>query len=407
MIFTDMQLVLILLEDPPGKCSRASMKAALLFPLLVLGAALQAGAQPVTVPIYVNENDYSPNRYTIYAGLGGGPILPYLFDTGAPNMFTVVGAQGGTPTGNFTFATETTYNYFLNPVPVTLGTSSGTPIVSSITANVAAVVSITQNGTTTPTQGTMLPDGTYGDFGAGLYGTSTLGTILAQIPLSAGLLPGWSVNVAGLASGNGTLTLGLTPEAIQTAKNTPGAIIMPMSPSGDQIPTFSGLISGYNKAQVASTTVRLENGSDVVEQTLPTVFDTGGGPNVVIYDTAFLPAANGNVTISYNGTQFVQYDGTTPFGGRVIVDSNLTGGLRVNPGGAAIYQNFEVLFALDPNGSQGELILVPAAVPEPSSFVLILAALGCVGFIHRFRPLTGTRLTPEDRTREASSNRTA
>jgi hypothetical protein len=328
------------------------------------------------VPIYVGEGNYSPSRYTIWAGLDGGPIRPYLFDTGAPNMFTVVGAQGGTATGNFSFAQGLTYNYFESPVAVTLGDSSGAPIVTTGTANVAAVVSITSGGNTTNTSGGPLADGTYGDFGAGLYGNSTLGTILSQVPLTGGLQYGWVVNVAGLTSGSGTLTIGLTTQMIQDAKNTPGAITMVMDKSGSQIPTAGGLIDGYNKAQVATTTVMLSNNGTTVQKTLPTVFDTGGGPNVVIYDPAFTDAEHGQVTVSYGNQTFVDYTDTTPWGGNVVVDSDISGGLRINPGGATIYQNYSVMFHLTGNSSDtGELILVPSVVPESSPVALVLLAV--------------------------------
>lgn len=369
-----------------------------------------AHAAGYEVPIYINEGNYSPNRYTIYAGIGGGAILPYNFDTGAPNMFSVVGAQGGYVTGNFSFAQGLTYNYFENPVTVTLGTSSGTPIVSTGTANVAAVVSITDNGVTTNTTGGPLLDGTYGDFGAGLYGTSTLGTILSQLPLTGGLQPGWIVNLAGKTSGAGTLTIGLTTQMIQDAKSSPGAITMVMDKSGNQIPTATGFIDGYNKAQVANTTVSLTNNGTTVEKTLPTVFDTGGGPNVVIYDPAFLPADHGQVAVSYGNQTFVSYNGTTPWGGNVTVGAeNDPADYRVNPGGATIFQNYTVLFHLTGNSSDtGELVLVPSAVPEASPAAFLVLA-GCVGagflLLRRSRPCEVLLPTEDDRFPEELARR--
>ena len=332
-------------------------------------------ASPVQVPLYITSStDYSPNRYQIYAGVNGGALLPYNFDTGAPNFFTVVGAQGGTATDSFTFAQAPTYNYFVNPVTVTLGTREQDVRVTTGTVNLAAVVSITDNGETHLTTGSALADGTYGDFGAGLYGTSTLGTILAQMPLADGLQNGWWIDVAGKADGVGTLTIGLTTEMIQNAKAAPGAITMLMDKSGQQIPTATGLIDGYNKAQVANTTVSLTNGGTTITKTLPTVFDTGGGPNVVIYDPDFLPAAHGQVEISYGGTSFVNYNGTTPWGGAVVVDGDTSGGLRVNPGGATIFENYQVLFHVPSNSLDvGELILIP--LPEPSTGALVVLGI--------------------------------
>ena len=350
----------------------------------MLLAASASFAAPVEVPIYIAAGDYSPNRYTIYAGINGGALLPYNFDTGAPNFFTVVGAQGGTATGSFTFAQAPTYNYFLNPVTVSLGTQQGVALASSGTANVAAVVSITDNGQTHLTTGSMLADGTYGDFGAGLYGTNTLGTILAQMPLESGLQNGWLIDLAGKSGGTGTLTIGLTTAMIQAAKQAPGAITMFMDKSGQQIPTASGLIDGYNKAQVSGTSVTLSDGITTVTKTLPTVFDTGGGPNVVIYDPAFEAANHGAVEISYGGAAFVSYDGTTPWGGVVAVDSDASGGLRVNPGGATIFENYQVLFHLPGNSEDpGELVLIP--VPEPSTAALLVPAAVLAMLLWRMR----------------------
>ena len=369
----------------PRKKFLCLIAAILLAPAAGFGAA-------VDVPIYINSGDYSPNRYTIYAGINGGALLPYNFDTGAPNFFTVVGAQGGTATDSFTFAQAPTYNYFLNPVTVSLGTQQGITLASSGAANVAAVVSITDNGQTNLTTGGVLADGTYGDFGAGLYGTNTLGTILAQMPLSPGLQNGWLIDVAGKSGGAGTLTIGLTTEMIQAAKQAPGAITMFMDKSGQQIPTASGLIDGYNKAQVSGTTVTLSDGTTTVTKTLPTVFDTGGGPNVVIYDPAFEAANHGAVDISYDGTSFVSYDGTTPWGGVVAVDTDTSGGLRVNPGGATIFENYQVLFHLPANsGDPGELVLVPSPVPEPSTAALLLPAAALAMLLARMRDRRSSR----------------
>ena len=194
--------------------------------------------QPIQIPIYVSANDYGPNRYTIYAGIDNGPIVPYNFDTGAPNFFSVLGAQGGNITGNFTFAQNPTYYYFVKNVTVSLGDQYGMELAKTGQVNYAAVVQI-NNSTTT---GHILSDNTYGDFGAGLYGNSTLCTILSQFPIGGNLKPGWIVDVAGLNGGNGTLTIGLTANAIATAKSTPGAITMPMAFSGNSIATANGTI---------------------------------------------------------------------------------------------------------------------------------------------------------------------
>ena len=371
------------------------MKTQQLLPLFIGLCSVAIHAQtPIEIPIYVDSStNYSPNRYTIYAGMSGGNspsanIVPYIFDTGAPNMFSTLGGFGNTATASFTFAQAPTYNYFNDSVSVSLGDSNGTLLASTASnVNVASIVSITgSDGTTSFTSNNMLGDGTYGDFGAGLYGTNTLATVLTQLPLAAGLQQGYLVNVAGVTSGSGTLTIGLSASAIAAASNSPGAIIMQLSPSGNQIPTTNGLtINGYNKAQVSDASVVLRQDFTSITNTMPIVLDTGGGPNVAIYSTNFGSLTGGGVNLSYNGQTILSYTNSTPYGGSVGVSTDTSGGTRINPGGAAIYENYQVMFILSTNSSvNGEVILVPNTVPEPSVNVLILfGILGSLCFLKR------------------------
>ena len=327
--------------------------------------------QPVQIPIYIMANDYGPDRYTIYAGLNDGPIVPYLFDTGAPFFFSVIGAQGGTATGNFSFASGTGYNYFVKNATVSLGDKFGNELAKTGSINYAAVVSIGNHTTT----GGPLADNTYGDFGAGLYGNSTLCTVLSQIPIGGNLTTGWIVDVAGLNGGNGTLTIGLTANMVAQAKSTPGAIVIPMAFSGNRIATANGTIPGYNKAQVSGTTLTIsKNGCTTRSMIIPTVFDTGGGPNAVAYAPPLRALNGGNMTLSYRGRPILSFNGTTPFGGNVVVENTTLGGVRCNPGGAAIYQNYKVVFSLNAIGT-GEVILVPSPIPVyVSPFQISLSA---------------------------------
>jgi hypothetical protein len=275
------------------------------------------------------------------------------------------------------------YNYFVKNIPkISLGDIYGNNLTETGPVNYAAVVSI---GNQT-TNGGPIADGTYGDFGAGLYGNSTLCTILSQIPIGGALKPSWIVDVAGRNGGNGTLTIGLTANAIATAKNTPGTIVMPMAFSGTSITTANGTIPGYNKAQVSGTTLSISKNCTIRILIVPSVFDTGGGPNAVAYAPRFQGLGVGNMTLSYRGKTILSYNGTTPFGGNVVVDTNTQGGVRVNPGGAAIYQNYKVVFSLNNTGT-GQVILVPSTIPAyVSPFQISLnpnAAAWCSDFIDR------------------------
>lgn len=321
---------------------------------------------PFVVPIYINKTEYGPSRYSIYARIGDGPMLPYLFDTGAQQLTSVIGGQSGTATDCFSFASGVSYCYYSVNTTVTLGNKSGLDTVTSRPMNYGAIAQINGN----PTTGEALADGTYGDFGAGLYGSGSLATVLSSITLPAGVLPGWAIDVAGagnVSRGEGSLTIGLTQSMINYAMNYPGSIVMPMSKSGVMIPGpsgdngSSGYIPGANMAQVAETTVTLTNGGKRVSKILPTVFDTGGGPNAMIYDPNYIPVSGGTLTISYNGKTILRYKGSTPSGGQVIAMSPPLGWPRANPGGAAIYQKYQVIFSLSSStpGEVGQVILVP------------------------------------------------
>jgi hypothetical protein len=324
------------------------------------GGATQDG--PYTIPIYVNPGTFGPSKYTIYASLGTGAFLPYLFDTGSPNLFTFADAQGGTPTASFAFGSgNPVYSYFSKARIVGLGAKGAAKAIASTrrAVNVAEVVQINGNSNFALPLG----DGTYGDFGAGLYGTSTLATVLAQVPLRSGLKVGYVVDVAGRNAGSGTLTLGLTARTIENLRQSPGAFTMRMTPSGMKIPTARHLITGFNKAQVGGTQVQVSQGGQSFTLAIGTVLDTGGGANAVIYETGHGKLAPVNLRITYGGRTIVQDNGTTPWNGTPQVIDTSVGGPRVNPGGS-IYQNNIVLFDIE----GGQLTLVPASGSSPAKF---------------------------------------
>jgi len=365
---------------------------ALCAPVLLHAADSDAADGPKTIPIYINPATYGPSKYTIYASLGDGPLRPYLFDTGSPNLFTFADAQGGTATASFAFGSGTpVYSYFPKGRIVGLGAAGGSkPMVSTKKAvNVAEVVAIDGN----TNFAVPLGDGTYGDFGAGFYGTSQLATVLAQIPLPKDLKLGYIVDVAGLNSGAGQLTLGLGRQTIKNLRDSPGALTMRMTPSGDRIPTAGPLIPGYNKAQVGGTLVQFGQGSQTATLTLGTVFDTGGGPNAIVYITGFGKQVPINLSISYHGSTFIQDNGTTPWSGTPQVIDTSVGGPRVNPGGS-IYQKNIIMFDL----ADGLLTLVPASGTSPAVFgkprTVIVTRLG-PGFYQldgRVRDSNGVRV---------------
>ncbi|PTX96970.1 hypothetical protein DB345_07275 [Spartobacteria bacterium LR76] len=365
-------------------CYRTEMGNAIRGMALAMGmtvATASAWAQEAsyTVPIYVTGN-HTPTNYQIYVSQNadGSNAVPYLFDTGSPNMFTVQGTNTGiTPTDSFAFGDgNPVYSYYVQGQNLTLTTKTSTPITPVVSNfNTAMVVQI--NGNEVPSN-VPLADGTYGDFGAGFYGTSTLSTLLTAIPLGSGSHLGYVVNVAGISSGTGSLTIGLTPETISTLTNAPGAIQLHMNHSNDQIQGPDGrLITGYLKG-VAVTSVTVQTSSGPASQDLATVFDTGGGPNGVIYYgnnsnppdafAGYLP--NGSFTLSVPGGETIEsWSGSSPWGGSVAVIGNQAPSEnRVNSGGY-LFENYIVMYDLE----SAVLTLVP--VPEPSTWALLACAL--------------------------------
>ena len=334
----------------------------------------------INVPIYVtNASNYSPSHYTIYAGIGGGPLLPYLFDTGAPNFFSVYGTDSNTTAtnGSFTFAQAPTYYYQTLTNQISLGSSNNVTNVTTGSAGYAQVRYI-QNGTNgdiNQQYGNILTnDGTYGDFGAGLYGNSALATVLTQIPLAGSLKVGYSLNLG--TGEEGTLTLGLSAALLAQLTNAPGAVIMSLSPSGTNLPTpDGGSVAGYDKAQVSNVALTLTatNGDSTTTNT-PFVIDTGGGPNAVVYAMGLdqYSYATGLRVASTNGeTLYSLTNGITPWGGHVSIISDTNGGDRLNSGGYFFQSNI-VTFDL----ADGIVIIDP--VPEPTSSWLLLLGGGLV-----------------------------
>ncbi|WP_169809510.1 hypothetical protein [Terrimicrobium sacchariphilum] len=369
-------------------CYRTGMGIVARCMALAIGAAGMAASawaqavdpdQTYTVPIYVTGS-HSPANYQIYVSQNadGSDAVPYLFDTGSPNMFTVQGTNTSiAPTNTFVFGDgDPVYGYYVEGRSLSLTTKASvqvTPVVSNF--NTAMVVQINGN---TVASSTPLADGTYGDFGAGLYGTSTLSTLLTALPIGSNARLGYVVNVAGISSGEGALTIGLTQQTIDTLTNSPGAIQLHMNHSGDQIQGPDGrLITGYLKG-VAVTTVTVQTAEGVASADLATVFDTGGGPNGVIYYgnsstppgvfDGYLPNGSFSLT-SPDGETFDSWVGSSPWGGSVAVIGNQAPSEnRVNSGGY-LFENYVVMYDLE----SAVLTLVP--VPEPSTWTLLAVAV--------------------------------
>ena len=365
-------------------------------------------APSYAIPIYV-KNNREPSNYWIYVSqaVDGSNAVPYLFDTGSPNMFTVQGSNTATPaTGTFAFGNGSfSYDYYVAGQSLTLTDSNSTPLTPTVPSfNTAMMFAI--DGTAIGTNA--LPDGTYGDFGAGFYGTTTLSTLLTAVPLSAGSKLGYVVDVAGMTSGTGSLTLGLTPDKIAAIQRLPGAIQMSMNHSGQQIQSYRGAIEGYAKGFVTGT-VTVNTNRGPVSAELPIVFDTGGGPNGVIYyssssadpsrfDGVIASGSSASFALDYQGNVFDAWTGSSPWGGQVVVESTMPpADNRVNTGGY-LYQNYVVMVDLE----SATLTLAPVAVPEPGTLGLLAVALAVVPCVGLCRRRAARRRTGRDGTRRLS-----
>jgi hypothetical protein len=369
--------------------------------------------QPVQVPIYRASGTQG---FVIYAAMGvGGALVPYLLDTGSPQTFASYGSWWATPPpmqttqGANLFKFAAGFGYYWTPwqTVVALGTNNGQILATTAAPVNIGLITNVDGSNLTPQQtyaqwqsayaggGTPFSDpvansGTFGNFGAALYGDSTFATILAQMPLAPGLKHGFIIDSGGAASTTGSVTIGLSAAAIAQFQTTPGAIILPMAAleSGGLPQYLAGGAPAYQTTQVTSSILSLNHGQYTAA--VPTIFDTGGGQEVVFYQNqspgAPDPVPSSLITgggshgpilpgtfFSLSGANassvqqsflsfFVQ--NTLPAQNTLDLDANLTigiGGVRVNTG-IQIFNQYQVMFDLD----DGLLGLLPITTPTPS-----------------------------------------
>jgi len=351
--------------------------------------------QPYTVPIYhiANSTDIA-----IYASLNGGPLVPYLLDSGSPNMFATYGTwwpghtSAITPpdTDAFTFASGVTYDYVPTATSVSLGSDAdGSIVATANNVNVAQIISIVANGTTssfdnwasavTGGGAPISADDTYGNFSAGLYGSNSLATVLAQIPIGSNLHNGFIIQAGGLSAATGTLTVGLDPTVISQWESNASTIILQMQTTGNTLPNPDGntvTVNGYQKAQAGLTDVTLMMNGTTSSYAIPTVIDTGGGPNNIIYNPGGTPDLSSwlqtdsnellnGIRYTLSGTianplgaietgstiadllNYIVGAGALSGGGNTLAieDPNIPGTLRVNPG-ISLFYDYNIMFDL-------------------------------------------------------------
>jgi hypothetical protein len=364
---------------PAGRSRRLAAGLSWVASLLALAGLALAGvgvapalAQPYEVPIYHSTVDGKQN-FLIYASVGGGPLVPFLFDTGSPAMYSVYGSwwPGHTKlvnqTGNekIKYASGTVYHYDTVATDVSVGSRGGRVVA---TAENAAIGRITNVDDQSPRRSFRLwaknvaagrapftDDGTYGNFGAALHGEASFGTVMTQFPLKKGMKRGFVVMSGGRDAKVGKLVIGLTDQMIAGFRWR-----LPMAPTGALLPGVGSSDGppGYQKAQVANTVVRLERRGKHWSGVIPTVFDTGGGNGTWAYgasvpretfvkDDSNEARAGTSFDLRYVGKSLLAYQsGNAPARDILgFIPASATD-LRINPG-ILMFYTYDVMFDLD------------------------------------------------------------
>lgn len=354
---------------------RRLRRAAALVAVSILGAAAAtapATAAPYEVPLYHFRTE-GYRGFLIYASVGGGPLVPFLFDTGSPAMFSVYGRwwpgyrklideRGG---DKISFASGTVYHYAPVTTPVSIGTRGGRVIATAAAASIGRITNVDDQSPRRAFRqwaenveaggAALAPDPTYGNFGAALHGDASFGTVMTQFPLRKGLKRGFVVQSGGRDAKVGRLTIGLTEETIASFRWR-----LPMAPTGERLPgtgTRDGP-PGYLKAQVANTVVRLSRNGRNWSGVIPTVFDTGGGigtwaygssvPRDVFVKNDSNEARTGTAfDLRYAGTSLLAFrSGDTPARDILGFIPASADDLRINPG-ILMFYTYDVMFDLD------------------------------------------------------------
>ncbi len=284
--------------------------------LLAWGIAFGAAHAELTEPVVIPLTNYSEaGRLAIHVRLGTNPTyFPYILDTGSFAFFTALGnatAWAGLISGNTTSDTFTA-NYTGGRGYT--GNAAHTDVHFQIVgggnftvtgATMGAITQATSNGTiltqwdadiNAPTPIPPEPPGQhlfFGTFGAGLFAVKTttanqtdgvrLPSVLNQVDYGS-LTPGWIIHTGGPNSQSATLTVGLTPQLVESFP-----IILPLNPARGSatIKNKNGTTSLLFSEDQTKATCTVVGGGRPIRTNVSVVFDTGGtlypkiGPGVV------------------------------------------------------------------------------------------------------------------------------
>jgi hypothetical protein len=281
------------------------------------------------------------------------------------------------------------YLYDEVPTSVALGNANGTVLAAASNVNVGqitqiisqGITSVASNWATMVTNGTapVFEDGTYGNFGAALFGDSSLATVLAQLPIGDRLANGFIIQSGGVSASVGTLTIGLEPTLLQQWENTPGVSVLDMNPSGSILPNPDGnaqSVLGYTEAQVTDGEIILQSGTNSQTIISRVVLDTGGGNANTIFNTGtpdlseFIQGDESTGTLANGVTYELLATNTSgalstifnyltgpdalPTGGNTVVSSN---DQNSDNSGISLFYNDNVMFDL----ADGLVLLDPIA----------------------------------------------
>jgi hypothetical protein len=349
-------------------------------------------AQPYVVPLYHEQNAGDNTQHLIiYASLGGdgGPLVPYLFDTGSPALFSTYGTawwNGGTaPPINSNVETLGNQTYYYNQVltDIALGSKDGTVDAAVNNAYVGQITEAIMGTSdiTTPndwaiavaTGGAPIAvDQTYGDLGAGLMASDkspSLATVLSQIPIGSNLDSGFIIQSGGVsATAPGSLTIGIEPNLVTQWETTPGVIVLNISTvDGTTLPNPDGNKNAapeYHEVQVNPAQLILQNGTSSGTFQAGFILDTGNGSNNIIFNgntsdnfSAFIQGSNAagilakTTTFGLSGTDtagsivpILNYTSENPLpsGGQILVTTSSEG--LVDNTGISLFYQYNVMF---------------------------------------------------------------
>jgi len=256
-----------------------------LFGILSLGVIHTACAQTVpdsiTIPLQRVTNKHGEPRLHIMVSLGGGPKVPYLFDTGGSGFFSAASASAW-PTQSMQIVSPAAQNppqvygdgvhLAYDEVTTSIDIGLGFPINNVVIAHIVEAWGghFGERGTTNWKAGSdaagEFSEGNFGNFGADLRSGTGLFSVLPQLP--GNLSSGFIVRTGGINGESPQLVIGLTDEL-----RNEFPIKVKMNPGTGQ--TFPNSNLNLYAQSLVTGNFSLQKGAQQVNFTAGTILDTG------------------------------------------------------------------------------------------------------------------------------------